>query len=170
MDSDRGFPEWPAPDDSDAVVPCSRQASRRHRWSCSSTGWAGRLDLADPSLWQLPWRRTARDWRGILSPLPCPNHPHTVVVAIRNVDIPLRVYVTSMWPVQSSSDRWPIVAGTAPASASDGRDRTSHRVNMTYCVVLSVHDQQVAVVVTPDGLRGPPGGSESWPTITTVAT
>src|SRR5215510_12073867 len=100
----------------------------------------------------------------------CSNHPHTVVVAICNVDVLLRVHVTSMWPVQSSSDRWPIVAGTAPASASNGRDHSSHRVNMTYCVVLGVHDQQVAVVVTPNGLRGSPGSGESWTTLTTVAT
>src|SRR5882672_5229797 len=102
--------------------------------------------------------------------LVCPNHQHTVVVAISNVDVPLRVHVTSMWPVQSSSDCWPIVASTAAASSSDGRDHTSHRINKTNSVVLGVHDQQVAVVVTPDGLRCPPGGGESWTTITTVAT
>src|SRR5262249_41931784 len=57
------------------------------------------------------------------------NHPHTVVVAVSNVDVPLRIHVTSMWPVQSGSDRWPSVASTTPASSSDGRDHTSHRVN-----------------------------------------
>src|SRR6266568_8147443 len=93
--------------------------------------------------------------------LVCPNHPHTVVVAISNVDVPLGVHVTAMWPVQSGSDGWPIVASTAPASPSDGRDHTSHCVNMTNSVILRVDDQQVAVVVTSNGLRGPPGGGAS---------
>ena len=100
----------------------------------------------------------------------CPNHPHTVVVAISNVDVSLRVDVTPMWPVQSGRDRWSIVTGTAPASSSDGRDYTSHRINKTNGVVLGVHDQQVAVVVTPNGFRGAPGGGESRTTVTTVAT
>src|SRR5262249_41376583 len=125
------------------------------------------------------WRGTAYGW---LSPailartvssaqhLPCSDHPHTVVVAISNVDVPLRVYVTSMGPVQSGSDRWSVVAGAAPASSSDRRDHASHRVNMTNGMVLGVYDQQIAVVITPNGLGCPPGGCESRTTVTTVAT
>src|SRR5262245_21225746 len=90
-------------------------------------------------------------------PLPCPHYPHTVIVAIGDIDIALRVHVTAMRPVQSSRDGWPVVAGPTPTSPSDRRDDPSHRVNMTNGMVLGIHDQQVAVVVTPDGLGGSPG-------------
>ena len=52
-------------------------------------------------------------------------------------------------------DRWAVVTGTAPASSGDRRDYPGHRLDETIGVVLSVHDQQVAVVVTPDGLGCP---------------
>src|SRR5262249_3618190 len=155
--------------------------AQRDGW-CGSGASACSVSFHEPGGCQFPRQtggvlRTAGYpppvWRGTVrraQHLAGPNHPHTGVVAIRNVDIPLRVYVTSMLTVQSRSKPLPTVAGTAPASASDGRDHSSHRVNMTYRVVLGVHDQQVAVVVTPDGLRGSPGSGESWTTLTTVAT
>ena len=94
--------------------------------------------------------------RGILFPrLLCPNHPYTVVVTIRNVEVPLRIHLTSMWPVQAGGDGWSIVTSTAAASPGDGRDHTSHRVNQTNGMVLGVHNQQVAVMVTPNGLGAP---------------
>ena len=98
------------------------------------------------------------------------HYPHTVIVAIGNVDIPLRVHITPMRPVQSSRDGWTVVAGTTPTSSSNCRDDSSRRVNMTNGVVLGVHDQQVTVVITPDGLGGSPGSCKCWTTVATVAT
>src|SRR5439155_11508222 len=100
-----------------------------HNCSCNSgtAGWRGR------------GRCQRMGW--VLSPrLSFPNHAHTVVVAISNVDVPVRVHVTAMWPVQSGRDCWPIVASTTPASSSDGRNHASHRVDKTNGVVLGIDD------------------------------
>src|SRR5882724_8753386 len=99
-----------------------------------------------------------------------PNHPHPVIVAISDIDIPLLVHVTSMRPVQAGSDRRSRVAHTAPAPPGDRRDHASHRVNAANGVIFGIHDQEIAVVVTPNGLGRPPGGGYSRPPVTTVAT
>src|SRR5712691_118096 len=122
-------------------------------------------------------RPTPPNWRGNCRAQHCrvqhlggPNHPHPVIVAISDVDIPLLVHVTSMRPVQAGSDRRSRVAHTAPAPPGNRRDHASHRVNTTNGVIFGIHDQEIAVVVTPHGLGRPPGGGYSRPPVTTVAT
>src|SRR5207237_352955 len=80
-----------------------------------------------------------------------------------------RVHVTSMRSIQAGSDRRSRVAHTAPAPPGDRRDHASHRVNAANGVIFSIHDQEIAVVVTPNGLGRPPGSSYSRPPVPTVS-
>jgi hypothetical protein len=68
------------------------------------------------------------------------HHAYTVVIAIRNVDTTLRVYVAAMWPIQSGSNsQAPITIAAAMPPGNRG-DQARNDINPPDGMVLGVDD------------------------------
>src|SRR5262249_20897918 len=102
--------------------------------------------------------------------LPCPYHAHTMIIAIGNVDIALRVYVTPVRPVQPGSRCRPAIALTTLMAPGNGGDHTCRRINAADGMVLRINHYQVIVMVAAYSLRGSPGGCKGWSTVAVIAT
>src|SRR6266851_695371 len=82
--------------------------------------------------------------------LPTPHPPHTMIVAIRDVQRPILVDHAPMRPVHPRFQRVAAVAFGALAAAGDGCHHPRLAVDLADRVVLRVHDVDVALAVAAD--------------------
>jgi hypothetical protein len=97
------------------------------------------------------------------------DHPHPMVDTVGDIQIPLRVYATSVGPLQASCRGGAAIAIATLVSASDRGHDASDDINTADGMVFGVHDDNVVVMVAPDGLGGSPSGNQSGAAVATVA-
>src|SRR5712692_9632622 len=97
------------------------------------------------------------------------DHPHPVVDPVGDIQISLGVYAAAVRPFQASCRGGTAIAIATLVPASDSGHDTGHGIDAADRIVFGVHDDNVIVMVAPDGLGCPPGGSQSGTAVAAVA-
>src|SRR5262245_6488424 len=101
--------------------------------------------------------------------LPHPNYPHPVVDAVSDIQIALGIYAAAVRSLQAGCSGGSAVAIAALVPASNGGHDTGHGIDTADRIIFCIHDNNVVVMVAPDGLGCSPGGGQGGSTVTAVA-
>src|SRR5215467_6491268 len=97
------------------------------------------------------------------------DHAHPVVDPVSDIQIALGVYAAAMRPLQTSCRGRTAVAIAPLMPAGNGGDNAGNSINAADGIILGVHDDNVVVMIAPDGLGRPPGGGQGGTTVAAVA-
>ena len=95
--------------------------------------------------------------------LPHTDHAHPVVDAIGDIQIALRVYAAAVGPLQTGCRGGAAVAIATLVPTSDGGHDAGHGIDAADGIVFCVHDDNVVVMVAPDGLGRPQVAARAGP-------
>src|SRR5713101_6482160 len=96
------------------------------------------------------------------------DNPHPVIDPVGNIQIPLRVYPTAMGTLQAGFCGRSTVAIASLMPAGDGGHDAGHGIDAADRMILRVHDDDVVLMVAPDGLGRTPGGGQGGAAVAAV--
>src|SRR5207247_8052332 len=104
------------------------------------------------------------------APALCPTaRAHPVLDPVGDIQIALGVYAAAVGPLQAGRRGGAAVAIAALVPTGDGGHDAGDGINAADRIVFGVHDDNVIVMVAPDGLGRPPGGGQGGTAVAAVA-